>query len=678
MKDTNKEIDFTELMVRFVRLETEEFDTAAEPFVVKHYQRNIMKCADTLLDRMSSENQDISPALVVSVLDEKLKKLYLSVGLTGLLPHMRMNLNTYSPVFPPDGVTDESEQRVVPEQNHPFGDSIMPGFMAHLPYFEYIIMECRNQVIERFWIEGVTPKKNIVDNVFSFLRDGLLTAFNEGSNRAEVLFHSFQLPRMMDPMFQWYIRAATDAIINRGDISPAPNLPCIIQCRLEDSRPEIRTMAAEARDRIAHIVDFNRVGLSIHMGPLKTVRNTLIENKNIRGLVDLGIMCGRNNCFGEAIILLSDALRIDPDDAQAARNLGLGLMRIGMADEACPYLEQAMESNTPWSPLAMASLADLEAYRGDHQRAFQIIRNLIGQSDPLPMEYRYSTFRSFVSYLIRNNQIDEAAGCLAECESVPDLENHQQIEILIMRLQLVAARNSPKAVRKIFNTLPDAEEISPDDQQMVMRCLRDSGMTLELRYFARAVFENNPMGSLTNWLAVFHLMFQQLRIHAGSHPIPVLRQIMDLIGGDLHSCMPFHTRMINRVLTNMEFRFLLNNIIEDDFGNLVEKAGKILVQVATRTLVPDNFHFTELETVFAESIELLADDLNPWPADNRCKCGENIRDHVFCDCGNRFEELPDDFFRRIPTSRLTCVRCGERFPGFKCDACGLIYSWLLG
>lgn len=74
----------------------------------------------------------------------------------------------------------------------------------------------------------------------------------------------------------------------------------------------------------------------------------------------------------------------------------------------------------------------------------------------------------------------------------------------------------------------------------------------------------------------------------------------------------------------------------------------------------------------------LPDEIHPWPRDRRCLCGKSLDPYIFCckpeapfDIGPYVPQLAPGFVLERPC-------CGDRYEGFRCDACGRVSAWAQG
>lgn len=74
----------------------------------------------------------------------------------------------------------------------------------------------------------------------------------------------------------------------------------------------------------------------------------------------------------------------------------------------------------------------------------------------------------------------------------------------------------------------------------------------------------------------------------------------------------------------------------------------------------------------------LPDEIHPWPRDRRCLCGRSLDPYIFCckpeapfDIGPYVPQLAPGFVLERPC-------CGDRYEGFRCDACGRVSAWAQG
>lgn len=85
----------------------------------------------------------------------------------------------------------------------------------------------------------------------------------------------------------------------------------------------------------------------------------------------------------------------------------------------------------------------------------------------------------------------------------------------------------------------------------------------------------------------------------------------------------------------------------------------------------------ETAKALAEALGL-PDEIHPWPRDRRCSCGRSLDPFIFCckpeapfDIGPYVPQLAPGFVLERPC-------CGDRYEGFRCDACGRVSAWAQG
>lgn len=70
-------------------------------------------------------------------------------------------------------------------------------------------------------------------------------------------------------------------------------------------------------------------------------------------------------------------------------------------------------------------------------------------------------------------------------------------------------------------------------------------------------------------------------------------------------------------------------------------------------------------------------DAHPWPVDGVCLCGLSLEQFLFCCDGRQPIALAEaNAMPQGAAMERSC--CGETFHGFRCDACGRLYTWHLG
>jgi hypothetical protein len=80
---------------------------------------------------------------------------------------------------------------------------------------------------------------------------------------------------------------------------------------------------------------------------------------------------------------------------------------------------------------------------------------------------------------------------------------------------------------------------------------------------------------------------------------------------------------------------------------------------------------------FEEAVGL-PDSILPWPLDERCECGRSLSAAIYCCDPAQLIDLREHHRDLGPDFELARACCGDSMRGFRCDACGRLYSWLAG
>ncbi len=66
----------------------------------------------------------------------------------------------------------------------------------------------------------------------------------------------------------------------------------------------------------------------------------------------------------------------------------------------------------------------------------------------------------------------------------------------------------------------------------------------------------------------------------------------------------------------------------------------------------------------------------PWPSDLRCQCGASLSDSIYC-C-DPASPIPVGALPENPVVDFVLERpcCGQKLPGFRCDRCARLYTWM--
>jgi hypothetical protein len=72
------------------------------------------------------------------------------------------------------------------------------------------------------------------------------------------------------------------------------------------------------------------------------------------------------------------------------------------------------------------------------------------------------------------------------------------------------------------------------------------------------------------------------------------------------------------------------------------------------------------------------DTVLPWPIDEQCICGKGLGPAIFCCDPAKPFSMGDRTAELIPGFVLVRPCCDQHFEGFRCDACGKVYSWSKG
>lgn len=67
-------------------------------------------------------------------------------------------------------------------------------------------------------------------------------------------------------------------------------------------------------------------------------------------------------------------------------------------------------------------------------------------------------------------------------------------------------------------------------------------------------------------------------------------------------------------------------------------------------------------------------DAHPWPVDENCMCGLSLEQFMFC-CDGRQPIVLAEAAAMLPGTAMKRPCCGATFQGFRCDACGRLYTW---
>jgi hypothetical protein len=130
--------------------------------------------------------------------------------------------------------------------------------------------------------------------------------------------------------------------------------------------------------------------------------------------------------------------------------------------------------------------------------------------------------------------------------------------------------------------------------------------------------------------------------------------------------------VLERVYRGAVAEFCLTRLLaeqREDVGAL----AKIVGSITGNEDITDEANIAAFEAAVG-----LPDAVAPWPADERCVCGKSLKPAIFCCDPARPIDLAAVVDQLEPGFRLNTDCCHQAFEGFRCDACGRVYSWSKG
>lgn len=70
--------------------------------------------------------------------------------------------------------------------------------------------------------------------------------------------------------------------------------------------------------------------------------------------------------------------------------------------------------------------------------------------------------------------------------------------------------------------------------------------------------------------------------------------------------------------------------------------------------------------------------IHPWPHDQRCFCGADLRKYAFCCDPGTPIAVGEHQSRLEPGYRIPCEQCGDTLGGVRCDSCQRVHTWDVG
>ena len=137
------------------------------------------------------------------------------------------------------------------------------------------------------------------------------------------------------------------------------------------------------------ITDLLKAGLECYRqgnldGAEKKFRQVILgDSRNIHGLNLLGMICVNTGRHEEAVKLISEALKINPADAQAQGNLGLAYQRMGNLKLAERCFRKSIEIGAK-TPTIFNSLGNVLRESGRVAEAVQVYESTlkVDRNDP--------------------------------------------------------------------------------------------------------------------------------------------------------------------------------------------------------------------------------------------------------------------------------------------------------
>ena len=138
------------------------------------------------------------------------------------------------------------------------------------------------------------------------------------------------------------------------------------------------------------------------------------------------------------------------------------------------------------------------------------------------------------------------------------------------------------------------------------------------------------------------------------------------------SVRPIGEWVFDHLLLGARLEFLIRKIITDNREG-EDMLHKIVGAVTGSEDLEDEANLAAFEAMVG-----LPDYVLHWPLDERCACGQSLQPAIYC-CN---PETPFDMSEYVgsfgPEFSLRRPCCGQEFHGFRCDACGRVYSWMKG
>jgi tetratricopeptide (TPR) repeat protein len=178
----------------------------------------------------------------------------------------------------------------------------------------------------------------------------------------------------------------------------------------------------------------------------------------------------------EALPWLREATLIEPDDALFQRDLGVTLLFLGNIPAARQALMRALEIN-PHSERVLSTLTKMTAMgagSSDAKRLFEIITDLTGQQDALPIDEQASVLFARARALEDRKDFDGAFAALEQANSL----RRRQIVYNVADDEARFARMAEVFSADLFNRQADEGHGLTDDRLIFLVGMPRSGSTL--------------------------------------------------------------------------------------------------------------------------------------------------------------------------------------------------------